>query len=72
MAPIYDDGFNPSTDGFVARAWAESDIGRIERFLDEGPEDLPRTNVEAVMRAAVILADVHEPGQATLPAARYR
>jgi hypothetical protein len=43
---------------YGAYAPAESDMEGIGRLLDEGPEDLPRTNVKLVI-PVVVRADVH-------------
>jgi hypothetical protein len=40
-------------------------------LLDETPEDLPRRNPEVVI-PGVVSADVHQPNEAALPAARNR
>jgi hypothetical protein len=45
------------------------EIGGIGRLLDELPEDLPRRNVNGVI-PAVVPADVHQPDETALPAAR--
>jgi hypothetical protein len=72
MRPICDQCFGPST-GPSCPAGAESkrEIGGIGRLLDEAPEDLPCRNLELVT-PEVIPADVHQPDEAALPAARNR
>jgi hypothetical protein len=46
---------------------SKSNIGRIGCLLNEGPEDLARRNLKAVIPAA-IHADVHQPDEAAFPA----
>jgi hypothetical protein len=59
-------------DGTRGPSWPRAgDIGRISRLLDEVPEDLTRRNVEAVT-PEVIHADIHEPDEPALLAARNR
>jgi hypothetical protein len=51
--------------------YAKSDIGEIGRLLDKVPEDLPRSNHKAV-NPIVVPADIHQPDEAALSAARNR
>jgi hypothetical protein len=50
---------------------AKSDIGGIGRLLKKAPEDLPRRDVKAVI-PTVVPADIHQPDETALPAARNR
>jgi hypothetical protein len=55
----------------VDRKGSESDIGGIGHLLEEAPDDRPRS-IKKVVTTEVVPADVHQPDEATLPAARNR
>jgi hypothetical protein len=71
MTRTCDRGFGPSMGALLspcARAESECDIEGI-RLPEEATEDLPRSNQNHDM-PVVVLASVHQPDEAALPAAR--